>query len=130
MTVSTFDRDAGTAVALLDPALDAATAERLRTRAHWVRFVTVDDVASEPSAALAIAAGPGLFLLDALDAGLPVVVPRCAETTRYVKEGAGFLTPPDADAMADAVLRIVAVAPAARRVMGRIGRNHLLQLVG
>ena len=115
-----------------DAAFDQCVIDEVSRAVGWVRFVPVADFAEsagviEPN--LALATGPGLFLLDALEAGVPAVVPTCEETRRYMREGGGILTADDAAALADGVKRIVAMAPAARRVMGRIGRNHLLSLV-
>lgn len=120
-----------TVLVAYDAALDAAVVDELHRRAPWADFAPAADFGPEASGAhLAIAAGPGLFLLDALEAGVPVVAPACSETRRYMREGGGVLTATDADALAEGMLRIIAMAPAARRVMGRIGRNHLLALVG
>ena len=118
-------------VVIYDASIDSAVIEEVARQVTWVHFLPVSDFASYAgSPALAVASGPGLFLLDAIEAAVPVVVPGGEESRRYVRDGAGFLTGGDADSIAEGVRRIVAMAPAARRVMGRIGRNHLLQLVG
>ena len=114
-----------------DASLDQAIVDELTRRIPWVVFSPAAEFAGdEPLPDLVVAAGPGLFLLDALEAGVPAIVPTGEETRRYVREGGGVLTGPDAESLAEGVLRVVSMAPAARRVMGRIGRNHLLALVG
>jgi glycosyltransferase involved in cell wall biosynthesis len=130
MTVQTFARDLEVVTAAVERTIADVAADALLDRAPWVRLQVLDSFADADDVGLAIAAGPGLFLLDALEAGVPVVVPMCDETRRYVRAGGGMLVPGRPDAIVDGVLRIVAMAPAARRVMGRIGRNHLLDLVG
>jgi glycosyltransferase involved in cell wall biosynthesis len=118
-----------------DASFDQRVIDEVSRAVGWVRFVPVADFAVFAKAAgdlgpnIALANGPGLFLLEALEAGVPAVVPTCEETRHYMREGGGILTGDDAPALADGIKRIVAMAPAARRVMGRIGRNHLLSLV-
>jgi len=115
-----------------DASFDQEVVDHVSQSLGWVRFVPVADFAAtyeELRPHIALATGPGVFLLDALEAGVPVVAPTCEEARRYMRDGGGFLTPPDPASLAEGVRRIVAMAPAARRVMGRIGRNHLLELV-
>ena len=115
-----------------DAAFDQSVIDEVSRAVGWVHFVPVADLSmamDELRPNIALANGPGLFLLDALEGGVPAVAPTCEETRRYMREGGGILCANETAAFIDAVKRIVAMAPAARRVMGRIGRNHLLSLV-
>lgn len=127
-----MDPAADTVTVAYESSFDQEVIDEVSRAIAWVRFVPAADFASvnaDLAPNIALAAGPGLFLLDALEAGVPVVVPTCEETRRYTREGGGFLTAGDPASIAQGVKRLVAMAPAARRVMGRIGRNHLLSLV-
>jgi glycosyltransferase involved in cell wall biosynthesis len=118
-------------VVVYDPGVDASTVDFVAGRVPFAQFVPVADLSAyDGDVTLALAAGPDVFLLDALEAGVPVVVPTSEETRRYVRDGGGVLTGADAESVAAGVMRVVTMAPAARRVMGRIGRNYLLNLVG
>ena len=113
-----------------DPTITPATVDEISRRLSWVAFVPVAELSAEDvSADIALAAGPGLFLLDALERGVPTVVATSEETRRYMRDGGGVLTASDPASLAEGVKRVATMAPAARRVMGRIGRNHLLSLV-
>ena len=113
-----------------DPTIAPATIDEISRRIPWVTFVPVADIAAtDLNVDMALAAGPDLFLLDALERALPTVVATSEETRRYMRDGGGVLTADDPKSLADGVKRVATMAPAARRVMGRIGRNHLLNLV-
>ena len=117
-------------VVAVDAGLDQPSMDLLCQALPWITFRRVASLEDGGiHANVAVAAGPGVFLLEALEAGLPIVVPTSEETRRYMGEGGGVLTAPTVESIAEGVRRIAVMAPAARRVMGRIGRQHLLSLV-
>lgn len=78
---------------------------------------------------IALAAGPTEFLIEMLDQATPVVVPGCAEVRRYASAGGAILTGADGASVADGLRRLAELAPAARRVMGQMGRRSLRALL-
>jgi glycosyltransferase involved in cell wall biosynthesis len=71
--------------------------------------------------------GMPIALLEAAAAALPIVATRVGGNHEVVQEGrTGFLVPPrDHEALSQAMLRLMALAPADRRAMGERGRDHI-----
>jgi len=76
--------------------------------------------------------GMPMVLLEAGAAGLPIVATRVGGNPEVVEEGvSGFLVPPsDSEALAAAMLRLMALPEADRRAMGARGHDHVRQLYG
>jgi len=111
-----------------------AQAERLgiAERVRWVgqrrdvpRILAAADVHCQPNL------GPepfGIAFVEALYAGLPVVSTAMGGAAEIVDPGCGILTPPgDADALADALRRLVA-DPALRASLGAAGPARAAEL--
>lgn len=111
-----------------------AQAERLgiADRVRWVgqrrdvpRILAAADVHCQPNL------GPepfGIAFVEALYAGLPVVSTAMGGAAEIVDPGCGILTPPgDADALADALRRLVA-DPALRASLGAAGPARAAEL--
>jgi glycosyltransferase involved in cell wall biosynthesis len=98
-----------------------------------VRFVGVrDDVPAFMSAADGYVMssaweGMPMVLLEGAAAGLPIVATRVGGNHEVVTEGeSGLLVPPrDHEALAAAMLRLMALPEAQRREMGERGREHV-----
>jgi glycosyltransferase involved in cell wall biosynthesis len=98
-----------------------------------VRFLGVrSDIAELVGAAdgyVMSSAGEGMpmVLLEAAAGGLPIVSTRVGGNHEVVRDGeSGYLVPPrDADALGEAMLRLMALDPPARRAMGDRGREHV-----
>jgi glycosyltransferase involved in cell wall biosynthesis len=98
-----------------------------------VRFVGVrDDVPAFMSAADGYVMssaweGMPMVLLEGAAAGLPIVATKVGGNHEVVTEGeSGLLVPPrDHDALAAAMLRLMALPEAQRREMGARGREHV-----
>ena len=71
--------------------------------------------------------GMPIALLEAGAAGLPIVATRVGGNHEVVRDGeSGFLVPPrDAEALGQAMLRLMEQAPERRRDMGERGREHV-----
>jgi glycosyltransferase involved in cell wall biosynthesis len=71
--------------------------------------------------------GMPVVLLEAAAAGLPIVATSVGGTAEVVcNEESGWLVPPrNAEALADAMLRLMELPEAARRSMGERGREHV-----
>jgi glycosyltransferase involved in cell wall biosynthesis len=71
--------------------------------------------------------GMPIALLEAAAAALPIVATRVGGNHEVVQDArTGFLVPPrDHDALSQAMLRLMALAPAERRAMGERGRDHV-----
>jgi spore coat protein SA len=110
--------------------------ERLGDDAGAVRFtgkVAADDMPArydEGTVAVmpSLEEGFGLPLAEAMASGLPTVASRTGGMTEIVVEGeTGFLVPPgDADALADALIRVLADPELARR-LGDAGRARAVE---
>jgi glycosyltransferase involved in cell wall biosynthesis len=76
--------------------------------------------------------GMPMVLLEAGAAGLPIVATRVGGNQEAVHEGvSGFLVPPSDDqALAAAMLRLMALPEAERRAMGARGQEHVRQRYG
>jgi glycosyltransferase involved in cell wall biosynthesis len=76
--------------------------------------------------------GMPMVLLEAGAAGLPIVATRVGGNQEAVQEGvSGFLVPPSDDqALAAAMLRLMALPEAERRAMGARGHDHVQQHYG
>jgi glycosyltransferase involved in cell wall biosynthesis len=76
--------------------------------------------------------GMPMVLLEAGAAGLPIVATRVGGNQEVVQEGvSGFLVPPSDDqALAAAMLRLMALPEAERRAMGARGHDHVRQNYG
>ncbi len=71
--------------------------------------------------------GMPIALLEAGAAGLPIVATRVGGNHEVVRDGeSGFLVPPrDAEALGQAMLRLMEQTPERRRDMGERGREHV-----
>jgi glycosyltransferase involved in cell wall biosynthesis len=71
--------------------------------------------------------GMPIVLLEAAAAGLPIVTTRVGGNAEVVREDeSGFLVPPrDPDALAAAMLRLIALPGSERQSMGERGREHV-----
>ncbi|HEY5940892.1 MAG TPA: glycosyltransferase, partial [Gemmatimonadales bacterium] len=71
--------------------------------------------------------GMPIVLLEAAAAGLPIVATRVGGNAEVVRENeSGFLVPArDSDALAAAMLRLIALPDAERRSLGERGREHV-----
>jgi glycosyltransferase involved in cell wall biosynthesis len=76
--------------------------------------------------------GMPMVLLEAAAAGLPIVATRVGGNQEVVQEGVtGFLVPPgDDQALAAAMLGLMALPEAERRAMGARGHDHVRQHYG
>jgi glycosyltransferase involved in cell wall biosynthesis len=76
--------------------------------------------------------GMPMVLLEAAAAGLPIVATRVGGNQEVVQEGVtGFLVPPgDDQALAAAMLGLMALPEAERRAMGARGQDHVRQHYG
>lgn len=76
--------------------------------------------------------GMPMVLLEAAAAGLPIVTTRVGGNAEVVQDGvSGFVVPPgDANALAAAMLRLMAVPAAERRAMGARGHDHVREHYG
>jgi glycosyltransferase involved in cell wall biosynthesis len=76
--------------------------------------------------------GMPMVLLEAAAAGLPIVATRVGGNQEVVQDAvSGFLVPPsDSEALAAAMLRLMAVPAAERRAMGSRGHDHVRQHYG
>ena len=97
-------------------------------RAQKLRFLSEIDVLSVPT----VYPDPkGLFVLEALASGVPVVAPRHGIFPELIEEtGGGVLCEPeDAGSLCDA-LRALLLDPALRRELGDAGRAKVLERFG
>jgi glycosyltransferase involved in cell wall biosynthesis len=71
--------------------------------------------------------GMPMVLLEAAAGGLPIVSTRVGGNHEVVRDGeSGYLVPPqDSEALAAAMLRLMALDPSARRAMGDRGREQV-----
>jgi glycosyltransferase involved in cell wall biosynthesis len=71
--------------------------------------------------------GMPMVLLEASAAALPVVATAVGGNREVVRDGeSGYLVPPsDAEALSDAMLRLMELPAASRRAMGELGREHV-----
>ncbi|MBS3984044.1 MAG: glycosyltransferase [Selenomonadales bacterium] len=70
--------------------------------------------------------GLPMALLEAAASGLPIVATNVSGNSEAVPRDGGYLVPPgDAEALAEAMVRVMALTAAERQSMGEAGRRHV-----